>query len=88
VLLLQAQDPLLFGDGAKHIPKLVQSFVEMLGRGTQLVDEPLGRRIANLVHSMRPNLPADLIDGAFSALSDKQKQAATAYFTGAALPQQ
>lgn len=86
--LMQAQDPLLFGNGAKHIPKLVTSFVDVLGRGTQLVDEPLGRRIAALVSSMRPNLPADLVDGAFNALSDKQKHAVTAYFTGVALPQQ
>jgi hypothetical protein len=81
----QAQDPLLVGSSS-HVPKLVQSFVEVLGRGTSLVDEPLGRRIAGLLHSMRPSLPGDLVEGAFAALNDKQKAAFSAYMAGSPIP--
>lgn len=84
----KARDPLLFGPGNKHVPKLVGSFVEVLGRGTQLVDEPLGRRMANLLHSMRPSLPGDMVEAAFNGLSsDKHKAAFSAYMAGQPLPQ-
>jgi len=83
----QARDPLLFGPNNQHIPKLVQCFVEVLGRGTQLVDEPLGRRMANLLHSMQPSLPGDLTGAAFNGLSDKHKAAFSAYMGGQPLPQ-
>lgn len=84
---VQAHDALLFGPNNKHIPKLVQCFVEVLGRGTQLVDEPLGRRIANLLHSMRPSLPGDLVEGHYGSLAEKQKAAFSAYMAGQPLPQ-
>jgi hypothetical protein len=87
VVYVQAQDPLLFGPGNKHVPKLVQSFVEVLGRGTQLVDEPLGRRITNLLHNMRPSLPGDLMEAGFNGLGEKQKAAFTAYMQGQPIPQ-
>jgi hypothetical protein len=82
---LQARDPLLFGS-SKHLPKLVQTFVEVLGRGSSMVDEPLGRRIAGLLHSMRPSLPGDLVEAAFATLNDKQKAAFSAYMAGQPLP--
>lgn len=82
---LQARDPLLFGS-SKHVPKLMQSFVEVMGHGTELVDEPLGRRMAGLLHSMRPSLPGDLVEGAFASLSDKQKTAFSAYMASQPLP--
>ncbi len=83
----QAQDPVLFGPGNKHLPKLVQCFVEVLGRGTQLCEEPLGRRMAALLHSMRPSLPGDFMEAHFNTLSEKQKAAFSAYMAGQPLPQ-
>lgn len=78
---------MLFGPSNKHVPKLVQSFVEVLGRGTQLVDEPLGRRIAGLLTAMRPSLPGDFMEAGFNSLSEKQKAAFSAYMGGTPLPQ-
>lgn len=83
----QAQDPLLFGPANKHMPKLVQSFVEVLGRGTGLVDEPLGRRIATLLSALRPSVPGDVLEAGFNGLSDKQKAAFSAYMAGQPLSQ-
>jgi hypothetical protein len=84
---LQANDLLLFGPGNKHIPKLAQCFVEVLGRGTQLVEEPLGRRMASLLTTMQPTLPSGAVDAGFSSLNDKQKAAFQAYMAGQPLPQ-
>lgn len=83
----QAKDPLVFGPANKHMPKLVQSFVEVLGRGTGLVDEPLGRRIATLLSALRPSVPGDMLEAGFNGLSDKQKAAFSAYMAGQPLSQ-
>ncbi|KAF6254101.1 armadillo-type protein [Scenedesmus sp. NREL 46B-D3] len=68
----QAQDARVLGPNNCHLPKLVESFVRVLGRGTDLVDEGMGLRMAGLLHSMGPGCPG-VADATFAQLKDKQK---------------
>eukprot|EP00879_Flechtneria_rotunda_P018215 GHRR01019105.1.p1 GENE.GHRR01019105.1~~GHRR01019105.1.p1 ORF type:complete len:146 (-),score=33.10 GHRR01019105.1:468-905(-) len=79
---LQTQDPRLLGPNNKHLPQLVSAFVEVLGRGSELINEGIGRRMAGLLHSMQGSIPAGLVEATFSGLSDKQKANFQAYMAG------
>ncbi|WIA40679.1 hypothetical protein OEZ86_004377 [Tetradesmus obliquus] len=78
---LEAQDARLLGPSNCHLPKLVEAFVQVLGRGTDLVEDAVGLRMAGLVHSMGPSCPG-LVDAAFAQLKDKQKANFTSFMAG------
>jgi hypothetical protein len=81
--LVQARDARLLGANNKHMPKLAASFVQTLGRGTDLVDEGVGLRMANLLHSMSSSLPAGYVEGAYNELkTEKQKSNFQTYMSG------
>eukprot|EP00879_Flechtneria_rotunda_P021574 GHRR01022737.1.p1 GENE.GHRR01022737.1~~GHRR01022737.1.p1 ORF type:complete len:295 (+),score=116.76 GHRR01022737.1:93-977(+) len=82
VRLMETQDPRLLGPNNKHLPQLVSAFVEVLGRGSELINEGIGRRMAGLLHSMQGSIPAGLVEATFSGLSDKQKANFQAYMAG------
>eukprot|EP00882_Tetradesmus_deserticola_P020897 GHRQ01022586.1.p3 GENE.GHRQ01022586.1~~GHRQ01022586.1.p3 ORF type:complete len:111 (+),score=52.68 GHRQ01022586.1:543-875(+) len=78
---LEAQDAALLGPAHCHLPKLVEAFVAVLGRGTELAEEGTALRMAGLLHSMGPGCPG-LVDAAFAQLKDKQKANFTAFMAG------
>lgn len=78
----QAQDPRLLGPSNAHLPKLVGAFVQVLGRGTDLVDEGVGLRMAGLLHSMSSSIPSGLVEGAYNSLKEKQKANFQAFMAG------
>jgi hypothetical protein len=55
--------------------------LQVLGRGTDLVEEGVGLRMAGLLHSMGPSCPG-VVDAAFAQLKDKQKANFTSFMAG------
>eukprot|EP00775_Hariotina_reticulata_P003510 gene3510-3780_t len=83
VRMTEARDVRLLGASNKHMPKLASSFVQTLGRGTDLVDEGVGLRMANLLHSMSSSLPAGCVEAAYNELkTEKQKSNFQTYMAG------
>lgn len=85
VAMLESQDVRVLGAGGKHIPHLVGVMVQVLGRGSDLVDADVAPRMVKLAVALRANPQyAPLFDQAFAALSDKHKANFTAHFEGRA----
>eukprot|EP00878_Enallax_costatus_P012560 GHUV01013118.1.p1 GENE.GHUV01013118.1~~GHUV01013118.1.p1 ORF type:complete len:1009 (+),score=321.88 GHUV01013118.1:364-3390(+) len=78
---LEAQDQRLLGPSNKHLPKLVASFVETLGRATDLVEEGVGLRMAGLLNALGSSVPGTL-EAAFTIMKDKQKANFQSYMSG------
>lgn len=82
----QARDVRLLGASNARLPRLAGVCVEVLGRGTDLVEEGVGRRMAGLLHSLGPSLPPGLVEAAYGGLSEAQQAAFSAYMSGAGAP--
>ncbi|KAI8476174.1 MAG: armadillo-type protein [Monoraphidium minutum] len=83
VAMMEAQDPRVLGAGGKHIPHLAGVLVQVLGRGSDLVDAETAPRAAKIVAALRADANyAAAVDAAFAALSDKHKANFTAHMAG------
>lgn len=76
---MQVQDARLLGPNNAHVPRLIETFVQTLGRGTDLVEEGVGLRMAGLLHSM--SAPA-LVEAAYNTLKPQQQVNFRTYMNG------
>lgn len=77
----QAQDAQLLGPANKHLPKLVASFVETLGRATDLVEEAVGLRMAGLLTAMGSSVQG-MVEATYGSLKEKQQASFQSYMSG------
>lgn len=81
----QGQDGRILGAGGKHIPQLINVMVQVLGRGSDLVEGDTGPRMVKLLQALQQDPRyAPLVEQAFGALPDKHKANFTAHLEGRA----
>jgi hypothetical protein len=80
--LLQKSDPRILGDSNANLPRLVDIMVQVLARGTALVEEEVGRQMAVLLQQMQGVLPPEVFAGFVGQLKPKQQATLQAVLSG------
>lgn len=82
VRFIQASDRRVLGENNANLPRIVEVFVKVLGKGEKLVDGDTARAMAVLLHQMQAALPAGVFDGFVSSLKPKQQEALRKVLSG------
>lgn len=67
---------------APHLPRLAAALVAALGRGTELLEGPVGLRAAVLLRGLEGRVPPGTLEAALAGLSEAQRGAVATYMAG------
>ena len=82
VKLVSAQDQRILGEGNSNLPKIVSIFVQVLGRGTELVSEEVARQMVALLQQLQASVPQQLVMSTVQELTEKQQANFQTFMSG------
>eukprot|EP00803_Ostreobium_quekettii_P007365 evm.model.scf_89.2 EVM.evm.TU.scf_89.2 scf_89:2360-4663(+) len=82
VTMVESGDVRVLGESNKNLPHVIDVFVQVLGRGRDVVTKDVGVRMVALMNQMQGRVPAEVVQSSLSRLTGKQQQMFQSWMAG------